>query len=110
LQDFVDQSEDGKRFDADIRAAGFANVNDWNTAITTVGIAYSALEDDPTADIEAQIVEIESDPTIALDLKGRVVRNLRAMIPSSNNKTVIQAMLDNQTYADKLKLLAEDGE
>jgi hypothetical protein len=110
LQDFVEQSEDGKRFDADIKAAGFASVNDWNTAITTVGIAYSAIEDDPTADIEAQVAEIQNDPTIAQDLKDRVIRSLKAMIPSPNNKTVVQAMLDNQAYADKLKLLAEDGE
>jgi hypothetical protein len=110
LQDFVDQSADGKRFDADIKAAGFASVNDWNTAITTVGIAYSAIEDDPTADIEAQISEIENDTTIAQDLKDRMIRSLKAMIPSPNNKTVVQAMIDNQAYAEKLKLLAEDGE
>lgn len=110
LQDFVDQSEEGKRFDADIKAAGFASVNDWNAAITTVGIAYSALADDPTAEIETQINEIENDATIAQDLKDRVIRSLKAMIPSPNNKTVVQAMLDNQVYAEKLKLLAEDGE
>lgn len=110
LQDFVDQSADGKRFDADIKAAGFASVNDWNTAITTVGIAYSAIEDDPSADIQAQISEIENDSTIAQDLKDRMIRSLKAMIPSPNNRTVVQAMLDNQAYAEKLKLLAEDGE
>jgi hypothetical protein len=110
LQDFVDQSEEGKRFDADIKAAGFASVNDWNAAITTVGIAYSALEDDPTVDVEAQISEIQSDGTIAQDLKDRMVRSLKAMIPSANNKKVVQAMVDNQAYAEKLKLLAEDGE
>ena len=37
LQDFVDRDPLGKAFDADIKAEGFANVTEWNLAITTVG-------------------------------------------------------------------------
>lgn len=110
LQDFVDQTEDGKRFDADIKAAGFATVNEWNTAITTVGFAYTAITDDPTADINAQIEDIQKDETIAKDLKDRMIKSLNAMIPSENNRKVVQALLDDPSYADKLKLLEEEQE
>ncbi|CAN5514898.1 hypothetical protein BH10PSE7_BH10PSE7_01120 [soil metagenome] len=110
LQDFVDQTEDGKRFEADIKAAGFASVNDWNTAITTVGFAYSAITDDPTADINAQIEDIKKDDTIAKDMKDRMIKSLLAMIPSDNNKKVVQALIDDPAYADKLKLLDEEQE
>jgi hypothetical protein len=37
LQDFVDRDPLGKAFEADIKAAGFANVTEWNLAITTAG-------------------------------------------------------------------------
>jgi hypothetical protein len=51
LQDFVDQTEDGKAFEADIKAAGFANVTDWNLAITTLGLTYGSIVDDQTPDL-----------------------------------------------------------
>ena len=38
-QDFVDQTDDGKRFEADSKAAGFATVDEWNVAITNGGFA-----------------------------------------------------------------------
>lgn len=110
LQDFVDQTEDGKRFDADIKAAGFASVNEWNTAITTVGFAYTAITDDPTADINAQIEDIQKDESIAKDLKDRMIKSLTAMIPSENNRKVVQNLLDDPSYAEKLKLLEEEQE
>ena len=49
LQDFVDQTEDGKKFEADVKAAGFPNVTDWNLAVTTLGLTYSSVTDDQTS-------------------------------------------------------------
>jgi hypothetical protein len=108
LQDFVDQAPEGKAFDEDIKAFGFANVTDWNTAITSVGFAYSALSDDQSHEIELQIKEIEGDATIADDMKDRMISSLRAMIPSENNRKVIAEMAADPAYEEKLKLLAEE--
>jgi hypothetical protein len=109
-QDFVDKTEEGKRFEADIKAQGFSTVEEWNIAVTSVSFAYSAITDNLTDDLETQIAEIETDTTIAQDLKDRMIKGLKAMIPSENNKRIVQAMIDDPAYAEKLKLLAEEGE
>jgi hypothetical protein len=109
-QDFVDKTEDGKRFEADIKARGFATVDEWNVAVTSVSFAYSALTENFTDDIETQIAEIEKDTSIAQDLKDRMIKGLKAMIPSENNRRIVQAMIDDPAYTEKLKLLAEEGE
>ncbi|MGE0241080.1 MAG: hypothetical protein AB7F09_19705 [Parvibaculaceae bacterium] len=109
-QDFVDKTEDGKRFEADIKTAGFATVDEWNVAVTSVSFAYSAITDNLADDLEAQIAEIEKDTSIAQDLKDRMIKGLKAMIPSENNKRVVQAMIEDPAYTEKLKLLAEEGE
>jgi hypothetical protein len=109
-QEFVDKTEEGKRFEADIKAAGFSTVDEWNTAVTSVSFAYSAITDNLADDLQTQIAEIEKDTSIAQDLKDRMVKGLKAMIPSENNKRVVQAMIDDPAYTEKLKLLAEEGE
>ena len=110
LQDFVDQNAKGKEFEADIKAAGFANVTDWNTAITTLGFAYSGITNDPTADINQQIGEIQADTKIAQDMKDRMIRSLKAMIPSDNNKKVVQELMKDPAYVEKLKQLDTEEE
>ncbi len=105
LQDFVDQNPQGKNFEADIKAAGFATVEDWNTAITTLGFAYTGFTDDPSAEIKQQIGEIEADTALAQDLKTRMISSLNAMIPSENNRTVVAELIKDPAYAEKLKQL-----
>lgn len=108
LQDFVDQTDDGKKFETDIKSYGFADVNEWNTAVTSVGVAYSAIVDDQTADIRQQIEDVKKDDTIAQDMKDRMIASLNAMIPSDNNKTVVTEMMKDPATAEKLKLLGEE--
>lgn len=110
LQDFVDQTEQGKQLDADVKAAGFSDVNSWNTAITTVGFAYEAITDDQTADIKLQIEDVKNDTTLAQDLKDKMIASLNAMIPSDNNKKIVQELMDDPAYADKLRLLGSEAE
>ena len=105
LQDFVDQNAEGKNFEGDIKTAGFANVNDWNLAITTLGFAYTGVTDDQSADISQQINEIQADNQLAQDMKDRMIASLKAMIPSENNKKVVQEMMKEPAYVEKLKLL-----
>ena len=105
LQEFVDRTEDGKAFEADIKAAGFANVNDWNLAITTLGLAYSSVVDDQTPDLLLQIEEVEQDTEMAQDIKDRMIKALKALIPSDNNRKVIEDLFNDPVYGEKLKLL-----
>lgn len=105
LQDFVDQTEDGKAFEADIKAAGFANVTDWNLAITTLGLTYGSIVDDQTPDLMLQIEEIQQDTEMAQDIKDRMVKALKALIPSDNNRKVVEDLLDDPVSGEKLKLL-----
>ncbi len=105
LQDFVDQAPQGKAFEADIKAAGFATVNEWNTAVTTLSFALANLSDDQTADIRQQIDELKADTQMAQDMRERMIAALNAMIPSENNKKVIAELKADPIYAEKLKQL-----
>jgi hypothetical protein len=105
LQDFVDQTEDGKAFEADIKAAGFANVTEWNLAITTLGLTYGSIVDDQTPDLLMQIEEIQQDTEMAQDIKDRMVKALKALIPSDNNRKVVEDLFSDPVYSGKLKLL-----
>lgn len=105
LQDFVDQTEDGKKFEADVKAAGFANVSDWNLAVTTLGLTYSSVADDQTYDLQQQIKEVEDDKELAQDMKDKMVKALKALIPSDNNRKVIEALMADPVYGPKLKQL-----
>jgi hypothetical protein len=93
-----------------IKAAGFANVNDWNIAITTLGLAYSSVVDDQTPDLLLQIEEIEQDTEMAQDIKDRMIKALKALIPSDNNRKVIEDLLNDPIYGGKLKLLDTEEE
>jgi hypothetical protein len=111
LQDFVDQAPQGKAFEADIKAAGFATVNEWNTAVTTLSFALANIGDDQTADIRQQIDELKADTEMAQDMRERMIAALNAMIPSENNKKVIANLKADPVYAEKLKQLeTEEGE
>ena len=110
LQDFVDAGAVGKAFEADIKAAGFANVNDWNTTVTTISFAYANVVDDQTDDIKLQIEEIKTDTDMAQDMRERMILALNAMIPSDNNRKIIEEMLKDPVYADKVKLLETEEE
>jgi hypothetical protein len=105
LQDFVDQTEEGKAFEADIKAAGFPNVTEWNLAITTLGLTYGSVIDDQTPDLLLQIDEVKQDTEMAQDIKDRMVKALEALIPSDNNRKVIEDLLNDPLYGGKLKLL-----
>lgn len=110
LQDFVDRDPLGKAFEDDIKAAGFANVTEWNLAITTVGAAYSNIIDDQSTDIKQQIEEVEKDTELAQDMKDRIITSLNALIPSENNQKVVQQLIDNPAYTEKLKSLETEEE
>jgi hypothetical protein len=110
LQDFVDQSPQGKAFETDVKAAGFPNVIEWNTTITTLSFAYDNSINDQTKDIQQQITELNADTTMATDMRDRMITALNAMIPSDNNKKVLDELKADPAYAEKLKLLETETE
>jgi hypothetical protein len=110
LQDFVDQSPVGKAFEADVKAASFADVTEWNTTITTLSFAYDNSVDDQTTEIKQQITELQADTEMAADMRERMITALNAMIPSDNNKKVLEELKADPAYVEKLKLLESEAE
>jgi hypothetical protein len=110
LQEFVDQNVQGKAFEADIKAAGFEKVDTWNLVVTTLSLAYGNILDNQTEDIKQQIEEVKADTEMAQDMKDRMVKSLSAMIPSANNNKVVEDLIKDQAYAEKLKSLDVESE
>lgn len=110
LQEFVDKDPKGKEFEADIKNFGFKDVNDWNLAVTTLGVTYNNQLNDQTADIKQQIDEVTADTTMAQDMKDRLIKNLKTSIPSENNRKIVEDITKDAAYADKIKLLESTEE
>lgn len=110
LQEFVDKDPQGRAFEADVKAAGFTDVETWNQAITTVSTTYANLLSDQTEELRKQIAEIEQDTELAQDMKDRLLNSLKALIPSENNKKVVAALQADAAYGEKLKQLETEEE
>jgi hypothetical protein len=108
LEEFVEKTEEGKKFETDVKSFGFATIDEWNKVITTIGLAYSAITDSPTEDIEKQIADIRADTSLAQDMKDRMIKTLSAMVPTPNNRKILEDLAKDAAYGDKLKLLAEE--
>jgi hypothetical protein len=105
LQEFVDKDPKGKQFETDIKGFGFSTVNDWNIAVTSVSVAYNNILDDQTADIKQQIEDLKKSTDMAEDMKQKNIKSLEASIPSDNNTKIIQDLMKDKAYEEKLKLL-----
>lgn len=110
LQDFVNKSPKGKDFEADVKAAGFASLDDWNNVITNLSFAYGNMLDDQTTSLQQQIEEIKNDTTMAQDMKDRMIKAFAAMIPSDNNRKIVEELSKDPAYAEKVKLLETEAE
>ncbi len=108
LQEFADRTEAGRRMQEEIRAFGFKNVGEWNLVIMNIGFAYSSLLEGSDEAIEEQIREIERDETIPPEKKKSLIRNLRVLIPSDNNRKIVRDLMEDPVYSRKLKLLDQE--
>lgn len=108
LEAFVAETEAGKRLEADVMAHGFSDITDWNTTIMAVGFAYSAIVYDYAADLRQQIRDVRSDRSLDEQMRERLIAGLTALMPSRNNRIVLQALLDDPIYRERLKLLQEE--
>ena len=105
LQDFVDKDPKGKQFEADVKALGFATLDDWNVAVTSVSVAYNNILDDQTADIKQQIADITKSTDMAQDMKDKAIKSLQASLPSENNTKIVQELMKDKKYGEEIKLL-----
>ncbi len=108
LQEFADKTEAGKQMQEEIRQFGFRNVGEWNLIIMNIGFAYSSLLEGSDEAIEEQIREIEKDEGIPAEKKKSLIRNLRILIPSENNRKIVKDLMDDPVYSRKLKLLDQE--
>lgn len=108
LEAFVAETEAGKRLEAEIVAHGFSDITDWNMTIMAVGFAYSAIVYDYATDLRQQIKAVRNDRSLDEEMRTRLIAGLDALMPSRHNRTVLQTLLDDPIYRDKLKLLQEE--
>ena len=97
-------------FETDVKGFGFKSVDDWNLAITTLSLAYTNVANDQTSDTLQQIEDVKGDNSIAQDLKDRKISNLKASIPSDNNRKITEELIKDVNYAEKIKQLESTEE
>ena len=109
LQEFAEKSPQGKKFAEVIRKHGFKSVREWNNVISNIGFAYTSIEEGHDDEVFRQIKELEARKDLPKERKEKLLKYLRALIPSLNNRKVVQALMADQTYARKLELLEGGG-
>jgi hypothetical protein len=110
LQAFVDKDPKGPELEKDIKALGFKSVTEWNVAVTSVSVAYNNILDDQTTDLKQQIEDVKASKDMAQDMKDRTVKSLENSIPSENNTKIVQDLMKDKDYSDKVKLLESTDE
>jgi len=110
LQQFVDKDPKGPELDKDIKSLGFKSVTDWNVAVTSVSVAYNNILDDQTTDLKQQIEDVKASKDMAQDMKDRTIKSLQNSIPSDNNTKIVQDLMKDKVYSEKVKLLESTDE
>ena len=109
LQEFADKSPQGKKFAAIIHRHGFRSVAEWNDIISNIGFALTSIEEGDDGEILSQIHETEKRTDLPKERKEKLLRYLRALIPSVNNRKVVQKLMKDPVYRKKLDLLEGGG-
>ncbi len=106
LEEFVKNTQAGKKLEAEVKSFGFANIVEWNSAIMAVSFAWSSILYDQDEDIKSQIDIVKEDKTIEAKEKRRIIASLNALLPSENNKKIVTQMSKDDELAKKLQLLS----
>ncbi len=109
LQEFAKKSPEGKRFAEIIRKHGFKSVRMWNNVITNIGFAFSSIEEGHDEEIVRQIQALERRENMPKERKEKLLKYLRALIPSVHNRKVVLELLKDPQYRKKLDLLEGGG-
>ena len=59
----------------------------------------------PELDLRQQIEAVRQDRSLDEEMRARLIAGLSALLPSKNNRTVVQSLFDDPIYREKLKLL-----
>lgn len=105
LEEFVAQTEAGKQLEKDLREFKFRNISAWDSAITSLSITFQDLLDHGSHGIHEQIQHIRDNRGLDEETRDILIANLEALIPSSNNRKVLQKLMKNDTYKEKLERL-----
>ncbi|WP_038036753.1 hypothetical protein [Thermopetrobacter sp. TC1] len=108
LQEFADKTEAGRKMQEEIRRFGFKDVAEWNLVIMNLGFAYSSVLAGSDEPILQQIRAVENNAHFPPERKKELVRMLKVLVPSPNNRKVVKALMADPVYAEKLKLLDAD--
>lgn len=108
LEDFVRETEAGKRLEADIVSYGFSDVTDWRATMVAVGSAYNAVVYDLATDLTQRIEAARDNRRLDAATRAKIIAGLTALMPSPNNIGVLQALVDDPIYSNKLMLLEEE--
>ena len=109
LQDFADKSPLGRKFAAIIHRHGFKSVAEWNDIISNIGFALTSIEEGDDGEILTQIRETEQRTDLPKERKEKLLNYLRVLIPSENNRKVVERLLEDPVYRRKLDLLQGGG-
>ncbi len=110
LQEFADKSPQGKKFAEIIRKHGFKSVREWNNVISNISFAYTSIDEGHDDEVLRQIKELEARKDVPKERKEKLLKYLRALVPSVNNRKVVQRLMADKAYAQKLNLLEGGGE
>lgn len=81
---------------------GFKSAEDWQKAITSVVVAQGFLEGSEGSNMDEKIAELEANPQIPAAYKQQMLGMLKSMRPSENNLTVVEGLLADPTYREKI--------
>ncbi len=110
LEQFVAEADEGPALEKDIKSFGFATVGEWNTAITSVSFAYAALSGTHEDEIKRELDNIKTDVDLDDRMKKSLIEGLQSMLPSDNNKKIVDDLNKDKDWARKLKLLEDSAE
>ncbi len=113
LAEYARATGKGREMEARIRRHGFRDIAEWNTVIVNLGFALTSVQEGTDQPILDQITAVENSKALPEARKKALIRRLKLLIPSENNRKVVRELMKDPAYAGKLKLLdgnARDGE
>ncbi len=104
LQEFAEKSPQGARLREIAAKHGFASVGHWSRVITNIGFALTSLHEGDE-ELLRQLELIRADRRMDEERKRKLLKYYDALIPSDNNRQVIQRLYEDEAYRRKLELL-----
>ncbi len=85
-----------------IKGQGFSDTNQWHKTLASVAMAYGFAKDGQQGEIDASIAKLKNNPQIPAGLKEQMLATMNSIRPSDNNLAVVESLLANSDYKEKL--------